>query len=117
YIKDVPDEINVIHYDRADEVGPFGSSGASEAYQSAGHVAVLNAIDNACGVRIYEIPATKEKVKAGLDALAANKVPPVKKYFLGSDLYEELDNIKANPVKVGGDDYFVPLGDGAQKFF
>ncbi|MEG2081819.1 MAG: hypothetical protein RR011_01160, partial [Oscillospiraceae bacterium] len=68
YIKDVPDEINVIHYDRADEAGPFGSSGASEAYQSAGHVAVLNAIDNACGVRIYEIPATKEKIKAVLDS-------------------------------------------------
>jgi aldehyde oxidoreductase len=65
YIKDLPDEINVIHYERPDEEGPFGSSGASEAFQSSGHVAVLNAIYNACGVRIYEMPATPEKVKGG----------------------------------------------------
>jgi len=119
YIKDIPDEINVIHYERPDELGPFGSSGASEAFQSSGHVAVLNAINNACGVRIYEMPATKEKVKAGLDILAAGgKIEPPKKYFLGSDLYDELENIKANPVKFGGDDFFVPLGDaGVERFF
>jgi aldehyde oxidoreductase len=62
-------------------------------------VAVLNAIYNACGVRIHEMPATREKVKAGLEILASGgKVPLQKKYFLGSDLYDELENIKANPV-------------------
>ncbi|CAG1007551.1 putative selenate reductase molybdopterin-binding subunit [Anaerolineales bacterium] len=100
YIKDIPDDITVIHLENADPDGPFGSSGASEAFQAAGHVAVLNAINNACGVRIYEMPATKEKVKAGLEIIAkGGKVQPPKKYFLGSDLYDELDNIKANPVK------------------
>ena len=65
----------------------------------SGHVAVLNAINNACGVRIYELPATPDKVKAGLDIIAAGgKVEPPKKYFLGSDLYDELENIKANPI-------------------
>lgn len=119
YIKDIPDEINIIHYERADEVGPFGSSGASEAFQASGHVAVLNAINNACGVRIYEMPATPEKVKAGLDIIAAGgKVQPPKKYFLGSDLYDELEDIKANPVKFGGDDFFIPLGgENAERFF
>lgn len=117
YIKDIPDEINVIHYERPDEIGPFGSSGASEAFQSSGHVAVLNAIYNACGVRIYEMPALPAKVKAGLDLLAAGGTIKAKKYFLGSDLYEELDNIKANPVKVGKIDHFVALGEGAEKFF
>ena len=78
---------------------PFGSSGASEAYQSSGHVAVINAIYNACGVRIYELPATQEKVKAGLEALKkGEKIAPPKKYFLGSDFYEEIDRIKANPL-------------------
>jgi aldehyde oxidoreductase len=100
YIKDIPDDITVIHLENADPDGPFGSSGASEAFQAGGHVAVLNAINNACGVRIYEMPATKEKVKAGLEVIAkVGKVQPPKKYFLGSDLYDELDNIKANPVK------------------
>lgn len=119
YIKDIPDDINVIHYERPDEVGPFGSSGASEAFQSSGHVAILNAIYNACAVRIYEMPATPEKVKAGLDILASGgKIDPPHKYFLGSDLYEELENIKANPVKFGGDNFFVPLGEAdAERFF
>jgi len=119
YIKDIPDEIVVVHYERPDEIGPFGSSGASEAYQSSGHVAVLNAIDNACGVRIYEMPATPEKIKAGLVILEkGGKVEAPKKYFLGSDLYDELENIKANPVKFGGDDFFIPLGGGdSERFF
>ena len=99
YIKDIPDDITVIHLENSDESGPFGSSGASEAFQASGHVAVLNAIYNACGVRIHEMPATREKVKAGLEILASGgKVPPQRKYFLGSDLYDELENIKANPV-------------------
>lgn len=34
-----------------------------------------------------------------------------KKYFLGSDLYEELENIKENPVQVGGGDFYVSLDD------
>ena len=119
YCNDIPDEINVIHYERPDEHGPFGSSGASEAFQASGHMAVINAINNACGVRIYELPASPEKVKAGIDTLAAGgKIEPPKKYFLGSDLYEELDYIKANPVKNGGNTFFVPLGGaGGTRFF
>ena len=119
YIKDIPDDITVVHLENKDANGPFGSSGASEAFQASGHVAVLNAIDNACGVRIHEMPATKEKIKAGLDAIAAGKNPPApKKYFLGSDLYDELENIKANPKPFGGNDFFVPLGgENAERFF
>jgi aldehyde oxidoreductase len=118
YIKDIPDDITVIHLENYDATGPFGSSGASEAFQSAGHMAVLNAINNACGVRIYEMPATKEKVKAGLDIIAkGGKVLPPKKYFLGSDLYDELENIQANPVPFGGDDFFTPLGNAASERF
>ncbi|MCI5898299.1 MAG: molybdopterin-dependent oxidoreductase [Firmicutes bacterium] len=101
YIKDIPDGDNfqAIYMDGEDSHGPFGCSGASEAFQCSGHVAVLNAINNACGVRIYELPATPDKVKAGLDIIAAGgKVEPPKKYFLGSDLYDELENIKANPI-------------------
>jgi aldehyde oxidoreductase len=119
YIKDIPDDITVIHNEGYDANGPFGSSGASEAFQSSGHMAVLNAINNACGVRIYEMPATKEKIKAGLDILAKGvKILPPKKYFLGSDLYDELENIKANPVAFGGNDFFKPLGGvSSERFF
>lgn len=99
YIKDIPDDMVAIHIDGYDERGPFGSSGASEAFQSSDHVAVINAIKNACGVRIHELPATPEKVKAGIDAIARGEEPEVpKKYFLGSDLYDEIEHCKANPM-------------------
>jgi len=119
YSTDTPDDIVVIHMEKYETTGPWGSSGASEAFQAGGHVAVLNAIYNACGVRIFEIPATKEKIKAGLDLIAAGKkVNPPKKYFLGSDLYEELENIKANPVPFGGNSFFEPLGnEKSERFF
>jgi aldehyde oxidoreductase len=119
YIQDIPDDMTVVHLESKDASGPFGSSGASEAFQSSGHMAVLNAIHNACGVRIYEMPATPDKVKAGLEIIAAGgTVTPPKKYFLGSDLYEELENIQANPVPFGGNDFFNPLGGvNAERFF
>lgn len=98
-IKDIPDDFNIIHLVTPREKNPFGSSGASEAFQSAGHMAVINAINNACGVRIYELPALPEKVKAGLETLAKGEtIEPPKKYFLGSDFYEEMESIKNNPV-------------------
>lgn len=99
-IKDIPDDFNLHHLVTPRKKNPFGSSGASEAFQSAGHMAVINAINNACGVRIYELPATPDKVKAGIDALArGEKVAPPKKYFLGSDFYEEMEKIKNNPIE------------------
>ncbi len=99
-IKDIPDKFDIIHLVTDRKKNPFGSSGASEAYQSSGHVAVINAIYNACGVRIYELPATPAKIKAGLETLVkGDKIEPPRKYFLGSDLQEEIEQIKANPIK------------------
>ena len=112
YIKDVPDDIEVIHIEDYEPSGPFGGSGSSEAFQASGHCAVLNAIYNACGVRIHEIPALPAKVKAGLDAIAKGEKPyDPGKYFLGSDLYDELEEIHENPVKSGPEGYYVSLDD------
>ncbi len=98
-IKEIPDDFNLIHLENPRSTTPYGSSGASEAFQSSGHMAVINAINNACGVRVYELPATPAKVKAGIEALANGEtINPPKKYFLGSDFYEEMENIKNNPV-------------------
>ena len=110
--KDIPDDIDVIHMDGDVADGPFGSTGASEAFQASGHCAVLNGIYNACGVRIHEIPALPSKVKAGLDAIDKGEKPYApEKYFLGSDLYEELENLKANPVQPGPGGLYVSLDD------
>jgi aldehyde oxidoreductase len=51
------------------EYGPFGAGGVGELPLTASHVAVINAINNACGVRIRHLPAYPEKVLKGLKAL------------------------------------------------
>ena len=63
-------------------------------------MAVINAIKNATGVRIHELPARPEKVKAGIEALAAGKPNPnvPEKYFLGSDFFETMEDIRLNPA-------------------
>lgn len=68
-IKDVPDEIVLIHQETPRPLGPFGSSGAGEMPLSAPHASIINAIYNACGVRIKHLPAYPEKVLEGLEAL------------------------------------------------
>ena len=50
--------------------GPLGATGIGEMTMVSTAPAVINAIKNACGIRIYDLPATREKIKA---ALAANK--------------------------------------------
>ncbi|MDR3225747.1 MAG: molybdopterin-dependent oxidoreductase [Clostridiales Family XIII bacterium] len=96
---DIPYDITVEYLEIPRTQNPFGSSGASEAFQSSGHMAVINAIYDAVGVRIYELPASPEKVKAGLDTLASGgKIEPPKKYFLGSDFDELIEDIRNNPV-------------------
>lgn len=97
---DIPDEkFRIIYVENPRKNTPYGSSGCSEMFQSGGHVAVLNAIYNACGVRIYELPATPDKVKASLNEIATiGMQTPPHRYYLGDDFVEEIENILANPV-------------------
>ena len=46
--------------------GTLGATGIGEMTMVSTAPAVTNAIKNACGVRIYNLPATPEKIKAGL---------------------------------------------------
>ena len=48
--------------------GPLGATGIGEMTMISTAPAVTNAIYNACGARIYSLPATPEKVKAALFA-------------------------------------------------
>lgn len=97
-IKDIPDNMELMFLETPRALGPFGSSGCSELFQSSSHMAVINGIYDAVGVRIYDLPAKPEKIKAALEAKAAGKDMKPKKYFLGSDLYEALEDIADNPV-------------------
>ena len=65
YTKDAPDKIDIIYVETPREHGPFGAAGVGELPLTSPHAAVINAIYNACGVRIKKLPALPEKVKAG----------------------------------------------------
>jgi aldehyde oxidoreductase len=73
FIQDIPDDIEIIYNVTPRKDGPHGAAGVGEAPLTAPHPAVLNAIYNACGVRLYAVPALPEKIKAGLDKLAGKK--------------------------------------------
>jgi len=97
-VTDIPDDFNLIFIENPRPAGPHGSCGCSEDFQSSGHMAVINAIANATGVRVYDLPATPDKVKAGWEKLQRGEglTPPA--YFLGSNFEEELQFIKENPI-------------------
>lgn len=69
YAKDIPDKIDIHYVETPRENGPFGAAGAGELPLTSSHVAVINAIGNATGVRIRQLPALPEKVLAGLQGL------------------------------------------------
>jgi CO/xanthine dehydrogenase Mo-binding subunit len=60
-VKDVP-EIEVIAVESHEDTGPFGAKGVGEIGLVPIAPAILNAIHDATGTRLYEIPATPERV-------------------------------------------------------
>ena len=68
YIKQIPDNMELIYVESPRPDGPFGASGVGELPLTCPHAAVINGIHNACGVRITRLPALPEKVLAGLNA-------------------------------------------------
>ncbi len=66
YIKDAPDAIEILYLETPRPHGPFGASGVGELPLTSPHASIINAIHNACGVRITKLPALPEKVLAGL---------------------------------------------------
>lgn len=62
----LPTEIQTILVDDPHPHGPFGAKGVGEGAYMPTAPAVVNSINNAVGVRIKSIPATKDKVLAGI---------------------------------------------------
>ncbi|MDY2984285.1 MAG: molybdopterin cofactor-binding domain-containing protein [Synergistes jonesii] len=91
---DIPDDMEFQFQETHRKTGPHGSGGASECFQSCGHVAVLNAINNAVGVRIYEIPATPKKILSALKAKAEGRDYAPESYFFGENYNDILDYAK-----------------------
>jgi aldehyde oxidoreductase len=93
----IPDDFNLIFIESQRPAGPHGSAGCSEVFQCSNHMAVINAINNACGARVYSLPATPDKVKDAYDRKQRGEDLTPPKYYLGSDFEDELDMIRANP--------------------
>ncbi len=70
---DLPDELQSILVENRDGPGPYGAKGIGESGLMPTSPAVANAIANATGVRIKELPLTPERV---LRALRARRPPP-----------------------------------------
>ncbi|MGI6366463.1 MAG: xanthine dehydrogenase family protein molybdopterin-binding subunit [Bacillota bacterium] len=64
---DVPDVVTV-PVESGDACGPFGAKGIGEPAMIPTAPAILNAIEDAVGIRLYEMPATPDKVLAALKA-------------------------------------------------
>jgi CO/xanthine dehydrogenase Mo-binding subunit len=64
-IKDVP-KISSLLVETIDSNGPFGAKGIGECAMVPTAPAIVNAIYDAVGVRIKDLPATTEKVFQGL---------------------------------------------------
>jgi aldehyde oxidoreductase len=68
FARDIPDKFDIYYVETPRDYGPFGASGSGEAPLTSPHASVINAIYNATGVRIRELPARPEKILAGLKA-------------------------------------------------
>lgn len=68
-IKDIPDDIELHYLETKRPNSRFGASGVGELPLSSPHASIINAIYDACGVRITKLPALAGKVKKALDEL------------------------------------------------
>jgi aldehyde oxidoreductase len=66
FCRDIPDKLDIMYVETPREHGPFGAAGVGELPLTSPHVAIVNAIKQATGVRITHLPARPEKVLAGL---------------------------------------------------
>lgn len=66
-IKDAPDAMDLIYLETPRPNSLLGASGAGEMPLAAPHAAIINAIYDACGVRVTHLPARAEKILDGLN--------------------------------------------------
>ncbi len=62
----IPDELDVLFIETPRPNSAFGCSGVGEVVTAGTHPSVMNAIYDACGARLYEMPAYPERVKEAM---------------------------------------------------
>ncbi|WP_291325181.1 molybdopterin-dependent aldehyde oxidoreductase [Desulfovibrio sp. UCD-KL4C] len=68
YIKQIPDDMEVVYVEAPRPDGPHGASGVGEMPLTCPHGAIINAIYDACGARVTHLPARPEKILAAMKA-------------------------------------------------
>jgi CO/xanthine dehydrogenase Mo-binding subunit len=71
---DLPDVMENLYVEHDQSNGPFGAKGVGESSMFCVSPAVANAIDDAIGVRLTELPLTPEKVLRAIRAKAGNPI-------------------------------------------
>lgn len=66
----IPEKVESILVEPYEPTGPFGAKSVGEVTNMGPPPAVANAITDAIGVRVADLPITAEKIKAGLDEQA-----------------------------------------------
>jgi CO/xanthine dehydrogenase Mo-binding subunit len=74
-IRDLPARLEAEAVDAVQENGPYGAKGVGETGSFAVAPAVANAIEDAVGVRIAELPITAEKIYRALRRAAGDPLP------------------------------------------
>ena len=91
---DVP-RVKTIIVENEDPAGPFGAKSVGEPTNELAAPAIVNAIFNATGRRIYEIPATLERVLLGHKLSRSGK--------RGSEQKNSLDSMMVESCKIRGE--------------
>jgi 4-hydroxybenzoyl-CoA reductase subunit alpha len=73
---DSPDRTLTDHITTVDPAGPYGAKESGEGTQIATLPAIANAIYDAIGVRVYELPFTPDKLLRALEEKKAAQRPP-----------------------------------------
>ncbi len=74
-IRDLPERIEAELVDSAQQSGPYGAKGIGETGTFAVSPAIANAIEDAVGVRLTELPITAEAVYRALRRAAGDPLP------------------------------------------
>jgi CO/xanthine dehydrogenase Mo-binding subunit len=73
-IRDLPDRLEAESVDAVQHNGPFGGKGVGETGTFAVSPAIANAIEDAVGVRLFELPITAEAVYRALRVAAGDEL-------------------------------------------
>jgi xanthine dehydrogenase molybdenum-binding subunit len=63
---DMPEEFQIVFVETVDPIGPFGAKGLAEMGMVSIAPAIANAIHHAIGIRLNELPMTRQKILAAM---------------------------------------------------